>query len=745
MNDISNFNSMELRDLFYTKLIGEGITAPAESVAPLFKAGVAYDTESTTITHSELDRVKKNGEKVYKTVIDNCFCYAYQFAICDCYAIYRRKEQIVNALKILIEVVKDIRETREGYEGAVCCVWGANLAHEWAFIKNELTQFFNITKLFAKTARDVLLVQFDECVELREALGLFGHSLDDISKHWCNEYKKLSGEYDYNKIRTSETELDAETELPYMRNDVLSLTEMHKNAVEYYTQENGCCKLPYTSSGFVRMKLKNAIRDDDELTEEREAFNFDRDKPIKTNIEYLKYKNRRAIVNEYQWNICRDYSYAGGLCGSNIDYVGKILHDVVCADVTSDYPAQMCQKLFPAGRLRRVSYKRYESVKNAGKPFFALLHIHTMKSYTHHATFSKHKILNEDSTSPLTPQFDTCRNMVIYNGKVKRGDNMLVIWNDVDIKAYKEIYDIKATCIDLWVFDGYARAPKWLTDSMCDDYINKANLKAQGLSNTQDYAESKRNVNTYYGVLSTRVNDVNDALDKDLNFINSKEKSFYQLARDFWLNPYIAFWVTSYARALLMHFIARYPDAIVQYDTDSLYYIKSKGHELERALLEYNAEILKINKRRFADFENPEIFYTLGQWDFDDVYKRFLPLGAKKYIKEDNSGIHTVIAGLPKSAIPKEIQERSINEPLTYYNPVVRYVEGMSPAIIIEHMFAKKFASVYYDTSNTEYFEIVDHKGHKAMQAQSSYHAITPIDFTLKMGADFLKYTLHIK
>lgn len=745
MYDISNFNSCELRDLFYRQLIGEGVTAPAEGVLPLFKIGCAYDTESTTITHDELERVKKNGEKVFKTVIDNCFCYSYQFAIGENYAIYRRKEQITNALKILIEVVKDIREKYPDYENAVCCVWGANLAHEWAFIKNELTQFFNITKLFAKTARDVLLIQFDGCVEIREALGLFGRSLDDISKHWCNKYKKLSGEFDYNKIRTSETKLDPETELPYMRNDVLALTEMHKNAVEYYTQENGCCKLPYTSSGFVRMKLKNAIRNDAELTEEREAFNFDREKPIKTNIEYLKYKNRRSIVNEYQWNICRDYSYAGGLCGSNIEYVGEILHNVVCADVTSDYPAQMCQQLFPSGRLRRVSYKRYESVKRSGKPYFALIHIHSMHSYTKHATFSKHKILNEDNMSPLTPQFDTCRNMVIYNGKVKRGENMIVIWNDVDIKAYKEIYDINATVIDLWVFDGYTRAPQWLLASMCDDYINKANLKAQGLSGTQDYAESKRNVNTYYGVLSTRVNDVNDALDKDLNFINSKEKTFAQLARDFWLNPYIAFWVTSYARALLMHFIARYPAAIVQYDTDSLYYIKSKGKELEQALFDYNAEILGKNKRIFKDFENPEIFYTLGQWDFDDVYKRFLPLGAKKYIKEDTEGVHTVIAGLPKSAIPKEIRERSIAEPLTYYNPVVRYIEGMSPAIIIEHIFAHKFASVYYDTPLTEYVPITDHNGKTAMQAQSSYHAITPIDFTLKMGVDFLKYALHIK
>ena len=335
--------------------------------------------------------------------------------------------------------------------------------------------------------------------------------------------------------------------------------------------------------------------------------------------------------------------------------------------------------------------------------------------------------------------------MIIYNGKVKRGDNIIVMWNDVDIHAYSEIYKIKAGVLDLYAFDNYGDAPQWLVDSMCDDYVRKALLKAEGKSGTIDYAESKRNVNTYYGVLATRDNDVCDSLDADLNFTNSKEKTFAEKRRDFWLNPYIAFWVTSYARALLMYFISRYPDAIVQYDTDSLYYIKSKGADLEKALHAYNTEIEKINRRKFRDKPNAEIFYSLGQWDFDDVYKRFLPLGAKKYIKEDNNGIHTVIAGLPKTAIPKEIEARGINEPLTYYNPIVRYVDGLSADIIIEHEFAHKFASVYCDTDKTEYIEITDGDGVTAFQEVGSYHAIQPIDFTLSLGIEYLQNILHLK
>ena len=740
MIDITTFDVGMLRQLFMNELRNGGTTAAADNVPPLFRAGCGYDTESTTASHKDIDHYKRNGEPVYKTVIDYCFCYSYQFAIGDCYAIYRTKAQFFTALRTLLDTVKEYNEMYD--TNAVLTIWCANLAHEWAFIKHDLDRCFDITKVFSKGARDVLLIQLSECVEFREAIGLFGRSLADISKNWCKNSVKLTGTFDYDLIRHSNTEL-TETEKAYMRNDVLSLTEMHANAVEYYTQKNGACRLPYTSSGFVSMKLKEAIRESEELTDKRE--NCDAFQDVKTNIEMIKRENKRAIASEYQWNLCRNYSYAGGLCGSNIDYVGKILHDVVCADVTSDYPSQMVQKKFPSGRLRRVPAQAYFDVKESGKPFFALLKIKSMCSKSHHAILSKHKIINYDNKTPFYQFYGAPKNLIVYNGKVKRGNNIIVIWNDVDINAYNEIYDIKGGCLDLWVFDSYRAAPDWLTATMCTDYINKALLKADGKQNTIEYAESKRNVNTYYGVLATRDNDINDALDIDLNFTNSKTKTFKEKVRDFWLNPYIAFWVTSYARALLMHFIARYPDAIVQYDTDSLYYIKSKGKELEKALLEYNADIEAKNKRIFKDNPNAPIFYSLGTWDFDDVYKRFLPLGAKKYIKEDSEGIHTVIAGLPKTAIPKEIESRGITEPLTYYNPIVRHIEGLTADIIIKHAFAGKFASVYDDRDTTEYIEITDHNGVKAMQETGSYHAITPIDFTLSIGENYLKSILHIR
>ena len=190
-----------------------------------------------------------------------------------------------------------------------------------------------------------------------------------------------------------------------------------------------------------------------------------------------------------------------------------------------------------------------------------------------------------------------------------------------------------------------------------------------------------------------------------------------------------------------MHFIARYPDSIVQYDTDSLYFIDD-GRGLRDALMKYNGEILKKNKMLFRDREHAAIFETLGTWDFENTYKRFLGMGAKKYIKEDADGIHTTIAGLPKNAIPQEIQDRGIKSPFDYYNPLVKYMRELSNDIIIKHAFAHKFASVYGDDIEEKTVEIVDHTGRTCMQVESSYHAIIPIDFTLSMAYTYIKHII---
>lgn len=768
MIDITGYSDQEIKRVI-TSVLSEYTTEiksdDGERVIcqSLFKNAIGFDTESTQILQKFPDMTTSKGKVIKgRTLVKECFCYSYQIAVgTKHYAIFRYLYQFLHFVENLVETVESINQAQN--TNALCIIWVANLAHEWAFIKKRFCERFKVEKVFAKTERDALYIRVG-CVEFRECIGLFGHSLADIAEKWTTT-QKLKGDLDYNLIRHSETELTdfapyitryeydkkkrlrpvyKYSEKQYCINDVIILTEMHAAVLQHYMQDNGAVVLPTTSSGFVRQKLKAAIRNNQRLTDLRESWNdkhSDKNQ-CNDNITLLKKFNRFKIDTEFQWLLCRNYSYSGGLCGSNIDYVGKVQTlknsgGVICADITSDYPAQLNQMCFPSGRIHHVENGNYDEYKN--RPFFVVLHISKMQSKNSHAVFSKHKICN--AKGDLYSEYGTPHNIIEYNGKIWRAENVIAVWNDVDLKAYTEIYDMTYNIIDMWYFDRYAKVDKWLLDTMNDDYETKSKLKFDGVHKSPEFAhiynDAKRDVNTYYGVLATRMHDLLNTLDADLNFAAEKQEKFTKTRWQFWLDPYLAFWTTSYARAIIIHFLALFGDCIIQYDTDSLYYIKNKGAELEKALIKYNEEKTAQNKRLFKKRENAALFETLGTWEFDEVYTQFLALGAKKYIKEDADGIHTVIAGLPKLAIPRETKEKKL-KPFMHYNPVRQYIENADNKIVIEHIFAHKFASVYCDKPVKTYAEITDYKGKTINQELTTYHAIIPIDFTLSVATSFL-------
>lgn len=748
MTDVTNYDYFQLRTLLIklmtdttnpiyspdnpNKVIGERI----------YKTGIGFDTESTTITHTVTEKNKT------KTVVDYCFLYSYQISIgTQHYSLYRTYEEFNNFIHVLHGVLKNKSDFDKSIErpSAKCIIWVANLSHEWSFIKYKITRDFEIEKCFAKSPRDVLYVDFGLFV-LRECIGLFGHSLADIAKNWT-QTQKLKGDLNYDLIRTPSTIL-TEKEKQYCINDVIILSEMHDAVLKAYTQDNGGVILPNTSSGFVRLKLKSAIRESEELTAERISHNEYRKKEAKTNLAHLMKLNAKLYFSQFQWEICRNYGYCGGLCGSNIEDVGKTLHNIQCVDLTSDYPAQMIQRKFPYGTLRRAKLSEYDDIRNKHKPYFMICIFKKLESKTEHATFSKHKALN--FTNPIfQKKYGTIQNLIAYNGKIRRGNNIVACINDIDLSAYNEIYDMEYTPLALYVFSGYKKIPQWMFDCITHDYVTKSKLKIAKMQNTVEYMDSKRNVNTYYGVLSTKPSDMYDEFMNGL-FAPSDETTFENIKYQSWLNPYIAFWVTSYARKILMHFISMFPDLIVQYDTDSLYYKTDKpnSEQLKKAIERYNAMITAKNEKIFEHHPDKKLFLSLGTWDFETIYCNFLPLGAKKYIKQDTeNGIQTVIAGLPKTAIPAEIANRNIKKPFTHYNVLKKYIDTNYTinTVVVKHQFANKFASVYCDDDYEIPTVITDYMGNTETVLQGCYHAIIPIDFTLALGIDYAQQIVRLR
>ena len=720
-----------------------------------YHSGGGFDTESTTITHTVQDGKNADGSEKYKHVVDACFVWVYQIAINNNIYILRTLEQFKHFVEFCVEYLKsrpfirskiynpDEKRIEDYNVYPKFVLWVANLSHEFSFIKNILSQL-PITRFFATDDREVLLIEVDEVLQFRECIGLFGNSLNDIAKHHT-ETQKAVGELDYSLIRTSATPIDYEHELTYICNDVAILSELHtkvistlaikksvtikqkvKHTVKEYKEYtiNGIV-LPFTSTGYIRNELKDHIATDDDIsfmvdTVKRNYKRIKKKPPYHDNIGYLKYTHSLMIANKRQWNICRNYSYAGGLCGSNPDKVCKILHNVYCFDLVSDYPAQLNHEQYPAGPIKEIQKPTLTQIRraqSAHKPYFLYMQV-SIQARTQHTVFSKHKIINDKDSILISP----------INGKLLKGQKIKVCWNDIDIQAYKKAYKItvhKVYC--MWQFERYEPAPAYLIDTLNNRYLQKWQLKKQGMEDTEDYFTSKRFVNGVYGVTATREHII-ELIFKDGQLDIGNVKTFDQIKNEFWLNPYIAFWCTSYARKVLITFITKHPDSIIQYDTDSLYctYDKALFDDIE----EYNKKIMQKNRLLFT---NPA-FSDLGTLEQKCVYDTFIACGSKKYITVKDGHIKCTVAGLPKNTL-EEMEKGGYT-----VRQLVDIVSSLNTSLyIINHMYHKKLASVYDDTNDIKQMHITDYNGKDYIQTVTSYHALIPIDFTLKISKDFMK------
>lgn len=647
--------------------------------------GGGYDTESTTITDIE-------GKPQF------AFVYHIQMHINGNYIYFRHIDLITPFFKRLVQHIKYKYWIKKQHPHLI--IWIANLAHEWSFFKRQL-HHVGITDLFAKTDRNPLKITVGECVEFRECIGLFGKSLANIAENYT-ETQKLKGDLDYKLIRTPQTPL-TEQEKKYCFNDTKILDELSLVAFEKFTKKG--LKIPLTNTGILRQECKKAIN----------------------NIK-CEYSANFKLMPESEkiYGIFRRYLYNGGLCGSNVKYVGKLLHNVKCADITSDYPAQINHELYPSGELKECEPCEIEKHKHQFRIYILL--IDKMKSTTSHSVFSKYKVMN----------FNETKNTILNNGKIFYSENVMITVNNVDMQALEKAYTFEGIKIlRCWYFTHKSKAPKFLLTLMNYYYKNKNELKKQGFTDCIEYIESKIKVNCFYGMSATKLYDCIYKYNETTKEIskNDNEKTYSEQIKSIWLNPFIAFWCTSYARKILIDLIVKYPELIVQYDTDSIYFLtdlnivkRERVEELENDLKHYNI----IKKIQNKNIFNDEDFYTLGAWDIDEPVKNFKCLGAKRYIYEKYDGtIKPVVAGLPKQAFKDYVKKNNLN-------PFELFDNNMK----INKVDCKKLASKYYDGDIKEYL-ITDYQGNNCVVEVGTYHALFEIDFTLKLSSDYERL-IHI-
>lgn len=631
---------------------------------------------------------------------DFAFPYVWQFSIGKNVFICRNNEFIYTFVYQLSEYIKKM------YKKSKLVVWVANLSYEFSFYKDILKTL--ITKIFAKTKRHVLSFTCCDNIEFRECLGVFGTSLADIAKNYTTT-QKLKGDLDYNLIRHYNTPLE-NAEIGYIVNDVAILSELTDVAFKMFLKQGK--KLPFTQTGIVRNDVKSKLEF------------FERKSLEKKNLIYTRNKDMYMLL--------RKYLYSGGLTHSLSDAVGKIYNDITCFDLTSAYPWAFTQK-FPSGMiLKPENYKDIFKHKH----WFAHIIIELITSKTGHSIISKHKCVSYVD-------------IVEDNGRIYSA-SFLELWvNEIDFKNISLIYNVKGiTCVDGYYFDKSEYCPDFIKNTMLDYYLQKQELKNKGLNDTLDYRISKSKVNSIYGMVCTKLYESKLSWDYDSCNIYD-ELIDWNKAQKTVFNYFIGYWCTSYVRNRLVECISKFPDDIIQYDTDSIYC--KNNTDLFNFVDEINKRIENENNININD--KYKLCRDLGLWDNDGFYTKFMPMGSKRYIGEHSeSDIEKILNKkfYSKGKTPTENDILLAKYKITFAGAkdidilteskrinknIYDYLKNFS----IESEYSTKLCAMYFDDFHDA--EITDYKGEKCYVSQTGGTILNYVTFNACIAEEY--YTLN--
>lgn len=220
--------------------------------------------------------------------------------------------------------------------------------------------------------------------------------------------------------------------------------------------------------------------------------------------------------------------------------------------------------------------------------------------------------------------------------------------------------------------------------------------------------------------------------------VNDQIKQYNNSYNRFLYYPWGVF-VTAYARHNLWNGILEFKDDFLYSDTDS---IKAKNYKKHLPYIEkYNKDIVKklekcldhygIDKKELSPKDIKDNEHTLGVWDFEEVYKRFKTLGAKRYIVENkNNELEITIAGLPKDKgcdYLLKISDKNINKVFKNFANNMQVPKADSGKL-----------TAYYDDEEKECI-IKDFQGHYTkVKSRSSVH-LSKASFEMSMSKKYIK------
>ena len=550
--------------------------------------------------------------------IEQSIMYVWQWQFGDEYTVVGRTWEQFEAFQ---------RKLKAVLEDSVLVVFVHNLSYEFQFLRGIYP--FNQDEVFAIKSRKVLKCNMWDSFEFRCSYIHSNMNLDTYTKKMGVKHKKLTGTFDYEKIRYPWTELSDE-ELAYCVHDVQGLVE----AIEIEMEHDGdnLYTFPLTSTGYVRRDAKKAM-------------------------SQVNYRFVKEQLPDYEiYKMLRE-AFRGGNTHANRYYTNYTLHNVHSADRSSSYPDVMCNCKFPISEFYRLGDIGYdEVVKMIGK---------RQKACLMRVAITGLHLTRIDWGCPYL-SISKCRhieNALEDNGRILSADYLETTVTDIDLKIILQEYSFT----DIKFYDvataRYGYLPEQLIKTICQYYHYKTELKnvpGQELL----YMKSKNKLNSLYGMCAQ------DPVKQSILFIDNDFKEQNENEAELLLaynkKAFLAYqwgvWVTAWARYRLEEGIqlaygdVNDPNApqFVYCDTDSVKYLG------EIDLNKFNTERIKDSKRSGAYATDPQgITHYMGVYEKEHDMCEFRTMGAKKYVYRETPDDKLVctIAGVSKSLGGKELEE----------------------------------------------------------------------------------------
>lgn len=488
-----------------------------------------------------------------------------------------------------------------------------NMGFEMSFLLPRLHIADMLTRVFAKSKNAPLEIVTKNGFIFRDTMAITNMSLAALAKSYCTT-QKLVGDLDYSVKRNSRTQLTAQ-ELAYCENDVLILSEFMRYLHNEYSAHKQ--RIPLTSTGIVRRMIKQGLRG----------------WAYKNACKQVKSLYPKTAA-EYDYTI--KYLFRGGFCHAQTAICNQTLHNVHSHDLKSAYPAEMAHRLYPMTPFKKIKPENALPSIKRGLAVIMICEFTDITATGAHVLESRHKAI-----STVGAEWE--------NGRLYHADKLTVMITDVDYLIYKMFYKWGEMRILGAKTSAKDFLPDYLLKPLFTVFSEKERIGKLTKSDPENnelrqlYQSTKCKLNSFYGMCVARLNLTSWEYDGEwTEIVNS---SYEDEISNSVLSPYWGIYITAYTRLTICTAINAIGDCAYYSDTDSIKHSAPFDY-----FNTFNQKIERINKSMCEKWElDYNIFKKLGILDYENTYKRFKTLGAKRYLVENENSIECTVAGLPKT------------------------------------------------------------------------------------------------